>query len=203
MGLLKELRLSLFLLLTMVLLTGVAYPLIVTGIAQLFFPATATGSFIEKDGKVVGSELIGQNFIRPEYFHPRPSAVGFDARSSGGSNAAPSSAALIADIKARTEVERGEVGQRQIPIDLVTASGSGLDPHISPQSAYSQAPRVATTRNMAEGDLWALIATHVEDRTFGILGEPRINVLKLNLALDALAAETEPAAAPAPAASAN
>jgi potassium-transporting ATPase KdpC subunit len=183
---LKELRVALLLVLAIGLLTGVAYPLAVTGVAQLVFPHKASGSIIERDGKPVGSELIGQNFTRPEYFHPRPSAGSYNALASGGSNAAPSSAALIARIKERTEAARAEVGQRQIPIDMVTASGSGLDPHISPQAAQAQAPRVAAARNMEEGDLWKLIASHVEGRTFNILGEPRVNVLKLNLALDTL-----------------
>ena len=189
---LKELRVALLLVLAIGLLTGLVYPLAVTGLAQLIFPYSASGSFIERDGKPVGSELIGQNFSRPDYFHPRPSAASYDALASGGTNAAPSSAGLIAAIKQRTEAARAEVGQRQIPIDMVTASGSGLDPHISPQSAYAQAPRVAAARNMEEGDLWKLIASYVEDRTVNILGAPRINVLKLNLALDAL--PKEPAA---------
>ena len=191
---LKELRVALLLVLAIGLLTGLAYPLAVTGLAQLMFPYSASGSFIEREGKPVGSELIGQNFSRPEYFHPRPSAAAYDALASGGTNAAPSSASLIAAIKQRTEAARAELGQRQIPIDMVTASGSGLDPHISPQSAYAQAPRVAAARNMEEGDLWKLIASYVEDRTVNILGAPRVNVLKLNLALDAL--PKEPAAPP-------
>lgn len=184
---LKELRLALFLVLSMTVLTGLVYPLAVTGIAQILFPTAANGSLIlNADGEPIGSELIAQNFTRPEYFHPRPSAVAYDASMSGASNAAPSSKRLIEKITERTEAARAGLGERQIPIDLVTASGSGLDPHISPAAAYTQAPRIAGLRNMAEGDLWTLIAAHVEDRTFGIFGEPRINVLKLNLALDAL-----------------
>jgi K+-transporting ATPase ATPase C chain len=190
---LKELRLALFLVLAISLLTGLAYPLAVTGLARLLFPYSASGSIVEREGKPVGSELIGQNFARPDYFHPRPSAAAYDALASGRPNAAPSSAGLIAAITQRTEAARAELGQRQIPIDMVTASGSGLDPHISPQAAYSQAPRVAAARNMEEGDLWKLIAAYVEDRTFNILGDPRVNVLKLNLALDALPKEHAPA----------
>ena len=195
---LKELRVALLLVLAVGVLTGLAYPLAVTGVAQLIFPHSASGSFIERDGKpigseLIGSELIGQNFTRAEYFHPRPSAAAYDALASGGTNAAPSSAGLIAQIRERTDAARAQVGQRQIPIDMVTASGSGLDPHISPQSAYAQAPRVAAARNMEEGDLWKLIAAYVEDRTFNILGEPRVNVLKLNLALDALPKDAAPA----------
>jgi K+-transporting ATPase ATPase C chain len=184
---LKELRLALLLVLSMTVLTGLIYPLAVTGIAQLLLPSSANGSLIyNAGGEPIGSELIAQNFTRPEYFHPRPSAIAYDAQMSGATNAAPSSKRLIEKITERTEAARAGLGERQIPIDIVTASGSGLDPHISPAAAYTQAPRIAGLRNMAEGDLWTLIAAHVEDRTFTVLGEPRINVLKLNLALDAL-----------------
>lgn len=184
---LKELRLALLLVLSMTVLTGLIYPLAVTGIAQLLLPSSANGSLIyNAEGEPIGSELIAQNFTRPEYFHPRPSAIAYDAQMSGATNAAPSSKRLIEKITERTEAARAGLGERQIPIDIVTASGSGLDPHISPAAAYTQAPRIAGLRNMAEGDLWTLIAAHVEDRTFTVLGEPRINVLKLNLALDAL-----------------
>ncbi len=186
---LKELRAVLSLMLIVGLLTGIAYPLAVTGLAQLLFPYNASGRIIERDGRPVGSELIGQNFTRPEYFHPRPSASAYDARISGGTHEAPSSAGLIAAIRQRTGAERAELGQRQLPAEMVTASASGLDPHISPQAAYAQAPRVAAARNMEEGDLWKIIAVYVEDRTFNLLGEPRVNVLKLNLALDALPEE--------------
>jgi K+-transporting ATPase ATPase C chain len=183
----RELRLALVLVLLFTGLTGLAYPLAVTGLAQLLFPTTANGSLIyNAAGKPIGSELIAQNFTRPEYFHPRPSAVGYDAQLSGGTNAAPSSKRLIDKILERTEAVRAGLGERQVPIEMVTASGSGLDPHISPEAAYTQAPRIAGLRNMAEGDLWTLIAAHVENRTLNLLGEPRINVLKLNLALDAL-----------------
>lgn len=183
----KELRLALFLTLLMTVLTGLVYPLTVTGIAQLVFPSAANGSLIhDEEGKPVGSELIAQNFTRPEYFHPRPSAVAYDAQMSGATNAAPTSKRLIEKITERTEAARAGIGERQIPIDIVTASGSGLDPHISPAAALIQAPRIAGLRNMAEGDLWTLITTHIEDRTFSVLGEQRINVLKLNLALDRL-----------------
>ena len=183
----KELRIALFLILSMTILSGIIYPLAVTGIAQFVFPGAANGSLItDADGEAIGSELIAQNFTRPEYFHPRPSAIAYDAELSGATNAAPSSKRLIEKITERTEAARAGLGERQIPIDIVTASGSGLDPHISPAAAYTQAPRIAGLRNMAEGDLWTLIAAHVEDRTFSVLGEPRINVLKLNLALDRL-----------------
>lgn len=181
-----ELRRAALLLIGMMVLTGIVYPLAVTGIAQLAFPSKADGSFIAIDGVLIGSELIAQRFDRPEYFQPRPSAVFYNAASSGGSNRAPTSKALIESITERTQILRGELGERQIPIELVTASGSGLDPHISPEAAYAQAVRVGAAREMAEGDVWKLISDHIEDRTFTLFGEPRVNVLKLNLALDAL-----------------
>jgi len=182
----KELRPAFILLLVMTLLTGFAYPLAITGIAQLAFPKRADGSLIVKDGQVIGSALIGQQFTRPEYFHPRPSEAGngYEADKSGGSNLAPSSRLLAQTIVERTNLLRAEIGERRIPISAVTASGSGLDPHISPQTAFAQASRIARARNMPEGDVWKIIRSHIEDRTFTILGEPRVNVLLLNLALD-------------------
>ncbi len=183
----KEFRVALFLLISTTVLTGLAYPLAVTGIAELLMPHKAGGSLIRNaQGDPIGSELIAQNFTRPEYFSPRPSAVNYDSQQSGATNAAPSSKRLIEKIVERMEAARAGLGERQIPIDMVTASGSGLDPHISPAAAYMQAPRIAGLRNMAEGDLWTLITAQIEDRTFSVLGEPRINVLKLNLALDRL-----------------
>ena len=190
---LKELRLSLILVLLMTALTGLVYPLTITGVAQLVFPHAANGSLIyNEQGQPIGSTLIAQRFTRPEYFQPRPSAVGYNARTSGATNAAPSAKRLVANIKERTEEARAWIGERQIPIEMVTSSGSGLDPHISPAAAYAQAPRVAKLRDIAEGDLWKLIAAHIEDRTFSMLGEPRVNVLELNLALDALAKPPPP-----------
>ena len=191
---LKELRPALVLLLLMTALTGLAYPLAITGIAQAVFPKRANGSLIVKDGQVIGSALIGQQFTRPEYFHPRPSAAGegYEADKSGASNLAPSNRMLAQTIIERTNQLRAEIGDRRIPISAVTASGSGLDPDISPQTAFSQASRIARARNMPEGDVWQLIRTHIEGRTFTILGEPRVNVLQLNLALDALPKEPPP-----------
>ena len=191
---LKELRPAFILVLIMTALTGLAYPLGVTGIAQLAFPTAANGSLIRQEGQVIGSALIGQRFEGPQYFHPRPSAAGsgYEADKSGASNLSPASRQLGDTIVARTSVIRAEIGDRRVPIDLVTASASGLDPHISPQAAFAQADRVARTRNIAEGDVWQLIRSQMEERTFTILGERRVNVLQLNLALDAVADDASP-----------
>ncbi len=175
--------------LVLTILTGVLYPGIVTGLCQLLFRQQANGSLIVKDGRVAGSSLIGQNFTRPEYFHPRPSAAGsdgYDASSSGGSNLGPTSRKLIDRIKRDIEVFRKENPEYQgpIPADIVTASGSGLDPHISPASAQAQALRVAKARGVSADQVNRLIAQNIEAPTLGFLGDARVNVLKLNLALD-------------------
>lgn len=190
----KELRPAFILVLIMTVITGFAYPLTITGIAQFTMSGRANGSLIVKDGQVVGSALIGQRFTRPNYFHPRPSAAGdgYEADKSGASNLAPSNRVLVQTVIERTNLLRAEIGERRIPLSAVTSSGSGLDPHISPQTAFAQASRVARTRNMPESDVWQLIRSHIEDRTFTILGEPRVNVLQLNLALDALPKEPSP-----------
>lgn len=180
----KELRPALVLVLLFTVIAGIVYPLTVTGIGQILFPGAADGSLIERDGKVIGSGLIGQQFTDPRYFHPRPSASDYDATRSGGTNLAPSSEALLQDITARTAAAGRDSNGRPVPIDLVTASGSGLDPHISPQSAALQVSRVARERQIRESDLRALVEQHIEQPTFGIFGKPRVNVLKLNLALD-------------------
>jgi len=172
------------------LLTGVAYPLLVTGLAQLFFPGKANGSLVKDDrGQVVGSELIGQRFSHPAYFQPRPSAAGeisYDATSSGGSNLGATSQKLrdrvISDLE-RLKKENPEVAS-QVPSDLLTASASGLDPHLSPEGALWQAPRVAKARRVAPERIEAVVRTYMEGRDLGFLGEPRVNVLLLNLALD-------------------
>jgi potassium-transporting ATPase KdpC subunit len=172
-------------------LTGIIYPLAVTGIAQWLFPEQATGSLILADGQALGSALIGQPFNDPKYFWGRPSATSpfpYNAAASSGSNLGPLNPALLETVKGRVEtIRRSDPSEaKPIPVDLVTASGSGLDPHISPAAAQYQISRVATARGLDAERVRELVADHTEGRQFGILGEPRINVLRLNLALDAL-----------------
>lgn len=187
----EALRTSVAMLAILTLLTGVAYPLLVTAVAQVVFPSQAGGSLIVRDGRAVGSSLVGQPFTADAYFWGRPSATSpapYDAASSGGSNLGPLNPALRASVRARLDrLRRSDPGLRSVPVDLVTASGSGLDPHISPASAEAQVPRVARARGMSDDELRGLVARHVEGRQLGLLGQPRVNVLRLNLALDAAA----------------
>ncbi|MGA2559802.1 MAG: potassium-transporting ATPase subunit KdpC [Terracidiphilus sp.] len=171
------------------LLLGIGYPLVVTGIAGALFPHKAAGSLIPKDGQIVGSELLAQSFTADKYFHPRPSAAGngYDATSSGGSNLAQSNKALVDREQGSIDKLAAENPGKPVPIDLVTTSGSGLDPDITPDAAYFQAPRVAQARGLSETQVRQLIASHITPRQFGILGEPRVNVLALNMDLDKIA----------------
>jgi len=176
-------------LLVLTVLTGVAYPLVVTGVSQVLFPVQARGSLIEKDGKVVGSSLIGQPFSDPKYFWSRPSATSpmpYNGASSSGSNLGPTNPALKEAVEGRVKALRdaGADPSQPVPVDLVTASGSGLDPHISPAAAEYQVARVAKARSLAEDRVRALVQKHTEGRQLGLLGEPRVNVLTLNLELD-------------------
>jgi K+-transporting ATPase ATPase C chain len=197
---LRELRPALVLLAALALITGLAYPLAMTGVAGLIFPYQAQGSLVLKDGKVIGSALIGQAFDNERYFHGRPSATTdpdpadssksvpspYNASHSMGANLGPTSKALIDRVKDDVEKLRHEGAA--VPVDLVTTSASGLDPHISPEAATFQVPRVARARNMAEDQVRRIVDQHIEERTLGLLGEPRVNILALNLALDATAA---------------
>jgi potassium-transporting ATPase KdpC subunit len=185
-----QLRPAVTLTLLLCVLTGVAYPGAVTALAQALFPRQANGSLVVVGGRVVGSALIGQRFTRPDYFHARPSAAGagYDATASGGSNLGPTSAALAEAIRRRVDSARALDGAgAHVPADLVTASASGLDPHLSPASAYLQVARVARARGVDAAAVRTLVERHVESRQLLLLGEPRVNVLLLNVALDSLA----------------
>jgi potassium-transporting ATPase KdpC subunit len=199
---LREIRPAIVVLVALTLITGLAYPLAMTGVAKVVFSHQAEGSLIERDGKIVGSALIGQEFKSDKYFHGRPSATvapdpadptktvsaPYNAASSGGSNLGPSNKALIERVQADIDRLKKENPSAPIPADLITTSASGLDPHISPEAAYFQVPRVAKARNLTEDKVRQLVSERVEERFLGILGEPRVNVLLLNLALDRLSA---------------
>jgi K+-transporting ATPase ATPase C chain len=183
---LKELRPAILITFVLTILTGILYPLAVTGIAQTLFHRQANGSLIELDGKILGSEIIGQNFTKPEYFHSRPSQNSYDAANSGGSNLGPTNPALADRLKkdgAQFHQDNPDF-TGPIPADAITASASGLDPEISPANAIAQTSRVAKARGAATDALRNLIAANIQQRDLGVLGEPRVNVLKLNLALD-------------------
>jgi len=195
---LRELRPAIVVFAVLMLITGLAYPLVMTGAAQALFPWQANGSLIEKDGKVIGSALIGQHFSSDRYFHGRPSATlgpdpadssktapqPYNAANSMGSNLGPTSKALIDRVKADVDKLKTENPGAVVPIDLVTTTGSGLDPHVSPQAAFFQVARIAKVRNMAEDRVRELVNQHIEERLLGFLGEPRVNVMALNMALD-------------------
>ncbi|WP_428249709.1 potassium-transporting ATPase subunit KdpC [Ferrovibrio sp.] len=184
---LSHLRPALVLLVVLTVITGLLYPLVVTGLGLRLFPHQAKGSLIEQDGRIVGSSLIGQNFSRPEYFQPRPSAAGkegYDATASSGSNLAPTAKALVERASSDIAAYKNRDGTAAIPMDAVTASGSGLDPHISPANAARQMPRIAAARGMALIELQPLVEQHTERPFLAFLGQPGVNVLTLNLALD-------------------
>ncbi len=185
---LKQIKIALWMTLVSTVLCGIIYPLAVTAVAKIFFPYRANGSLVSANGKVVGSQLIGQSFNSPAYFHSRPSAAGngYDPRASGGSNLGPTNRQLADRIKADAEKLRADNPNGPIPADLLTASASGLDPEISPEAADFQVPRIAKARGISEPELRSLIRAHTLGRQFGVLGEPRVNVLELNLALDAM-----------------
>jgi K+-transporting ATPase ATPase C chain len=184
----KNLMIALWFTLVTTVMFGVLYPLAVTGLAQLLFPGRANGQLIKKNGKIIGSRIIGQAFSGPGYFHSRPSSAGtgYDPTSSAGSNLAPTNKTLIERVKGDVQKLQTENPNVPVPVDLVTASGSGLDPNISPAAAEFQIPRVAHSRGMKEDDVRIMVQKHTEGRYLGLLGEPRVNVLELNLELDVL-----------------
>jgi len=184
----KNLVIAFWFTLVTTVLFGILYPLVVTGLAQVLFPARANGQLLEKNGKTVGSRIIGQTFTQPGYFHSRPSnaGTGYDATASSGSNLGPTNKALIDRVKTDVQKAQAENPSTPVPVDLVTASGSGLDPEISPAAAEFQIPRVARERGMKEEDVRALVQKHSKGRNLGFLGEPRVTVLELNLDLDSV-----------------
>lgn len=183
----KNLMIAVWFTLVTTVLFGFVYPLVITGLSQVLFPDKANGQLIQRNGKLIGSRIIGQNFTGPGYFHSRPSAAGtgYDPTASGGSFLGPTNKALIERVKSDVEKSEAENPSQPVPIDLITASGSGLDPDISPAAAEFQIPRIARERGMSETEVRALVEKHTLGRQFGFLGEPRVRVLELNLVLDA------------------
>ena len=183
----KNLLISVWFTIVTTVLVGLIYPLAVTGLSQMLFHDRANGQLVQKDGRIVGSRIIGQAFVGPSYFHSRPSAAGtgYDAVSSSGSHLGPTNKTLITRVSTDVQRLHQENPSVPVPVDLVTTSGSGLDPHISPAAAEFQIPRVARERHTSEMNLRVIVVRHTEDRQFGLLGEPRVNVLELNLELDA------------------
>jgi potassium-transporting ATPase KdpC subunit len=186
MNLTRNLITAVLMTLVTTLLLGVAYPLVVTGLAQVLFSNKANGQLIERGGKIIGSRIIGQAFSSPGYFRSRPSAAGtgYDAANSGGTNLGPTNKKLIDAVRAAVEAAKNENPSTPVPIDLVTSSASGLDPHLSPAAALFQVPRIARERGVPEGEIGQLVQAHIQGRQLGFLGEPVVNVLELNLALD-------------------
>ena len=185
----KNLRISILMTIATTILLGIIYPLVITALAQVLFHDKANGQLIQKNGDVIGSRIIGQPFTSDKYFHSRPSAAGngYDAANSGGSNLGPTNQKLMDRVKSDVPAAQAENPGTPVPIDLVTTSASGLDPDISPAAAYFQVPRIARVRGLSEDRVRALVGSHVQHREFNILGEPRVNVLELNLALDEVA----------------